>query len=184
MRLIILDRDGVINQDSDNYIKSPAEYIPLPGSLEAITRLNNAGYTVAVATNQSGIGRGLYDQETLDAIHAKLSGLLAELGGHIEGIFFCPHTPDDQCDCRKPAPGLLQQISEHFGVPLLGVPLVGDALRDLQAARAVGASPILVRTGKGMRTLEQGDDLEDVPVFDNLAAVVDDLLTINNTETA
>lgn len=177
MRLVILDRDGVINQDSDDYIKSPQEYVPLPGSLEAIARLNRADYTVAVATNQSGIGRGLYDQQTLEQIHAKLAGLLAEVGGHVDGIFYCPHTPDDQCDCRKPAPGLLQQISEHFGMPLTGVPLVGDALRDLQAARAVGASPILVRTGKGMRTLEKGEELEDVPVYDDLAAAVDALLT-------
>ena len=176
MPLIILDRDGVINQDSDNYIKSPQEYIPLPGSLEAIARLNQAGYTVAVATNQSGVGRGLYDETTLEQIHAKLKGLLAEVGGHVDGIFFCPHTPDDQCDCRKPAPGLLQQISEHYAMPLTGVPLVGDALRDLQAARAVGASPILVRTGKGVRTLEKGEELEDVPVFDDLAAAVDSLL--------
>lgn len=178
MRLVILDRDGVINQDSDDYIKSPEEWIPLPGSLEAIARLNQAGFTVAVATNQSGIGRGLYDLETLEAIHAKLHGLLAEQDGHIDGIFFCPHTPEEHCDCRKPAPGLLQQISEHFGVALLGVPMVGDALRDLQAARAVGASPMLVRTGKGMRTLEQGEDLEDVPVFDDLSAAVDAMLTI------
>lgn len=178
MRLVILDRDGVINQDSDDYIKSPEEWVPLPGSLEAIARLNQAGFTVAVATNQSGIGRGLYDLETLEAIHAKLHGLLAEQDGHIDGIFFCPHTPEEHCDCRKPAPGLLQQISEHFGVALLGVPMVGDALRDLQAARAVGASPMLVRTGKGMRTLEQGEDLEDVPVFDDLSAAVDAMLTI------
>lgn len=183
MRLVILDRDGVINQDSDNYIKSPEEWFPLPGSLEAIVRLNQAGFTVAVATNQSGIGRGLYDLEALDAIHAKLRGLLAELGGHIDGIFFCPHTPDEHCDCRKPAPGLLRQISEHFGAPLLGVPMVGDALRDLQAARAVGASPMLVRTGKGMLTLEQDEDLGDVPVFDNLTAAVDALLSTDVNRT-
>jgi len=176
MRLIILDRDGVINQDSDDYIKSPDEYIPLPGSLEAIARLNQAGFLVAVATNQSGLGRGLYDQDTLDAIHAKLHEALAQVDGHIDGIFYCPHAPEDQCDCRKPAPGLLRQISEHFAIPLTGVPFVGDALRDLQAARAVGASPILVRTGKGMRTLDKGEALEGVPVFDDLAAVVDKLL--------
>lgn len=177
MELVILDRDGVINQDSDHYIKSPAEYIPLPGSLEAIVRLNQAGFTVAVATNQSGIGRGLYDRDTLDAIHAKLQGLLAELGGHVDGIFYCPHIPGDDCDCRKPRPGLLKQISAHFGVPVTGVPLVGDALRDIQAARAVDARPILVRTGKGARTLAAGEGLENVPVYDNLAAVVDALLT-------
>lgn len=176
MRLVILDRDGVINQDSDNYIKSPQEYIPLPGSLDAIARLNQAGFLVAVATNQSGLGRGLYDQQTLDSIHGKLQRLLAEAGGHVDGIFYCPHTPEDQCDCRKPAPGLLQQISEHFGIPLTGVPFIGDALRDVQAARAVGASPILVRTGKGMRTLEAGEGLEELPVYDDLSAAVDALI--------
>lgn len=176
MRLIILDRDGVINQDSDEYIKSPQEYHPLPGSLEAIARLNQAGYTVAVATNQSGIGRGLYDVATLDRIHAKLTRLLGEVGGRVDGIFYCPHAPEARCDCRKPAPGLLHQISEHFATPLTGVPLIGDALRDVQAARAVGASPILVRTGKGMRTLEKGAEIEGIPVYDDLAAVVDALL--------
>ena len=177
MRLVILDRDGVINQDSDNYIKSPEEYIPLPGSLEAIARLNQAGFLVAVATNQSGIGRGLYDQATLDSIHDKLQGLLGGVGGRIDAIFYCPHTPDDHCVCRKPAPGLLQQISEHFGIPLTGVPVIGDAPRDLQAARAVGATPILVRTGKGLRTLENGGDLDEIPVYDDLAEAVDALLS-------
>lgn len=177
MRLVILDRDGVINQDSDNYIRSPEEYIPLPGSLEAIARLNRAGFLVAVATNQSGIGRGLYDQATLDSIHDKLKSLLAEVDGHVDAIFCCPHTPDDQCDCRKPAPGLLQQIGEHFGIPLSGVPFIGDALRDIQAARAVGATPILVRTGKGLRTLENGEGLEEILVYRDLAAAVDALLS-------
>jgi D-glycero-D-manno-heptose 1,7-bisphosphate phosphatase len=176
MPLVILDRDGVINRDSDVFIKSPQEYIPLPGSLAAIARLNAAGFTVAVATNQSGVGRGLYDLATLDAIHDKLRRLLAQEGGHVDGIFFCPHTPDDHCDCRKPKPGLLTQISDHFRVPLVGVPVVGDALRDIQAAQAVGASPMLVRTGKGAKTLGAGEGLEGVPVFNDLAAAVDALL--------
>ena len=177
MRLVILDRDGVINQDSSNYIRSAEEFIPLPGSLEAIARLNRAGFLVAVATNQSGIGRGFYDQATLDSIHDKLKGLLAGVDGHVDAIFYCPHAPDDQCDCRKPAPGLLRQIGEHFGIPLGGVPFIGDALRDIQAARAVGATPILVRTGKGLRTLKNGEELDEIRVYDDLAAAVDALLS-------
>lgn len=176
MRLVILDRDGVINEDSDEYIRSPDEFLPIPGSLEAIARLNQAGYTVAVATNQSGIGRGYFDLQTLEAMHSKLRTMLAEAGGRIDGIFYCPHTPDDQCDCRKPKPGLLLQIASHFGVPLVGVPAIGDSLRDIEAARAVGAKPVLVRTGKGMRALAAGKNLEDVSVFDDLATAVDTML--------
>lgn len=176
MRLIILDRDGVINEDSDDYIKSPDEFIPISGSLEAIARLTQAGYTVAVATNQSGVGRGLFDVATLEAMHVKLATLLAPLGGKVDKIFYCPHTPDDQCDCRKPKAGLMQAIAMHYAVSLVGVPAIGDSLRDLQAARAVGARPILVRTGKGMRTLAQGSELEGVPVYDNLAEAVETLL--------
>jgi D-glycero-D-manno-heptose 1,7-bisphosphate phosphatase len=182
MPLIILDRDGVINEDSDDYIKSPEEFVPLPGSLQAIARLNAAGYQVAVATNQSGIGRGLFDLETFNAMHQKLETLLAEVGGHIDALVFCPHTPDDGCDCRKPAPGLLRQIATQLNAELDGVPVVGDSLRDLQSAQAVGAQPILVRTGKGERSLRQladDDSLADVPVFADLAAVVDALLAGN-----
>lgn len=176
MRLIILDRDGVINEDSDDYIKSPDEYIPIPGSLEAIARLNQAGYTVVVATNQSGIGRGYFDLPTLEAMHDKLRSLLAAVHGRIDGIFYCPHTPDDQCECRKPRPGLYQQIASHFGISLAGVPVIGDSLRDIDAARAVGAKPVLVRTGKGLRTLQSGEGLDDIPVYDDLADAVDALL--------
>ena len=176
MPLIILDRDGVINEDSDDYIKSPAEFIPLPGSLEAIARLNRAGYTVAVATNQSGIGRGMFDLATLEAMHDKLAGLLAKLGGRVDKIFYCPHSPDDRCDCRKPKAGLMHAIAAHYGISLEGVPVIGDSLRDLQAAQAVGAYPILVRTGKGQRTVEKGEGLEGVPVFADLASAVDSLL--------
>jgi len=177
MKLIILDRDGVINQDSDHYIKSPQEFVPLPGSLEAIARLKTAGYQVAVATNQSGIARGLFDVATLDAIHEKLAQGLAALGAHVDLIVYCPHGPDDHCACRKPGPGMYRQIGAHIGSDLRAVPVVGDSLRDLQAARAVAARPILVRTGKGLRTLAQGDGLADIPVYDDLAAVVDELLT-------
>jgi len=176
MRLIVLDRDGVINQDSDNYIKSVDEFIPLPGSLEAIARLNRAGYQVAIATNQSGIARGYYDTATLDAMHEKLRSLLAELGGQIAMIAFCPHGPDDNCDCRKPKPGMYLDIAKQLGASLQDVPIVGDSLRDLQAAQAVGARPILVRTGKGERTLAKGEGLEGIPVYDDLAAAVDALL--------
>lgn len=178
MRLVILDRDGVINQDSDHYIKSADEFRPIPGSLAAIARLNRAGYTVAVATNQSGIGRGLFDRDALEAMHAKLRRLLAAEGGEVDRIFICPHTPEDDCDCRKPRPGLLRRIAEHYGTALAGVPAIGDSLRDLQAARAVGARPLLVRTGKGERALATGGEaLAGVPIYADLAAAVDDLVT-------
>ncbi|HEB94390.1 MAG TPA: D-glycero-beta-D-manno-heptose 1,7-bisphosphate 7-phosphatase [Gammaproteobacteria bacterium] len=177
MQLVILDRDGVINQDSDDYIKFVDEFIPLPGSLAAIARLNRAGYTVAVATNQSGVGRGLFDLATLGAMHDKLARLLLEEDGRVDRVFYCPHSPNDACDCRKPLPGLLQQIAVHYKASLANVPVIGDSLRDLEAARAVGARPILVRTGKGQRTLAAGKGLEDVPVYDDLAAVVDDLVS-------
>ncbi len=176
MKLIILDRDGVINEDSDDYIKSPEEFIPLPGSLEAIARLNHAGFRVLVATNQSGIARGLFDLDTLHRIHEKLRRQLAALGGEIEAILFCPHGPDDNCTCRKPKPGLLRDIADRLQVSLEEVPAVGDSLRDLQAAQAVGARPLLVRTGKGERTLAQGEGLEGVPVYADLASAVEALL--------
>ena len=176
MQLVILDRDGVINEDSDEYIKSVDEFVPLPGSLAAIARLNRAGYTVAVATNQSGVGRGLFDLATLGAMHDKLQRLLAKEGGKVDRIFFCPHTPDGACDCRKPLPGLMQQIAAHYKTPLTDVPVIGDSLRDLEAARAVGARPLLVKTGKGQRTLAAGEGLDDVPVYADLAAAVDGLV--------
>ena len=177
MQLIILDRDGVINYDSDNYIKSVDEFIPLPGSLEAIAKLNRAGYQVYVATNQSGIARGYYDETILQQMHEKLATLLAEKGGHIDGIFFCPHGPDDHCECRKPKPGLYEQISQHTGLALQSVPIVGDSLRDLQAAHTVGATPYLVRTGKGERTIANGEGLEGVEIYNDLADFVDQFLS-------
>lgn len=176
MKLIILDRDGVINYDSDEYIKSPEEWVPIPGSLEAIARLNRAGYTVVVASNQSGVGRRLFDLQTLRRVHEKMQHELARVGGKIEGIFFCPHTPDDHCDCRKPKPGLFKQITQQFHCDLHGVYAVGDSLRDVEAARAVGALPILVRTGKGSR-IAHHDVPENVPVYDDLDAFVDALLS-------
>ena len=178
MRLVILDRDGVINEDSDAYIKSPEEWIPIPGSLEAIARLNRAEYKVVVATNQSGLARGLFDFDTLNRIHEKMHRALAEVGGNIDAIFFCPHGPDDKCACRKPQGGLFHDIARRIGVSLLNVPAIGDSLRDLQAAETVGAQPILVLTGKGKKTLKQlGPESESgIPVFDNLAATIDCLL--------
>ncbi len=151
MKLAILDRDGTINVDSDEFVKSPEEWLPLPGALEAIAKLNHAGWHVVVATNQSGLGRGLFDMEALNAMHAKMFKLLAAAGGKIDAVFFCPHAPDDACHCRKPAPGLYEQIGERFGIDLHGVPTVGDSLRDLQAGVAVGCEPHLVLTGKAAR---------------------------------
>ena len=173
MPLVILDRDGVINRDSDQYIKSPEEWVPIPGSLEAIARLNHAGFLVAVATNQSGLARGLFDLDTLNAMHAKMRAQLARAGGHIDGIFFCPHGPDDDCDCRKPNPGLYQRIGTRCAIDLRGVPIIGDSLRDLEAAERVGARPILVRTGKGERTLSKlAASSNDIEVYDDLSAAV------------
>jgi D-glycero-D-manno-heptose 1,7-bisphosphate phosphatase len=167
VRLVILDRDGVINHDSDDFIRTPAEWIPIAGSLEGIALLTRAGFTVTVATNQSGIGRGLYDDAALDAIHQKMRRAVAEAGGAIDHIVYCPHAPDDGCDCRKPAAGLLRNLGRHYGVALAGVPAIGDTERDLAAARAVGARPILVLTGNGettRRTLaERGEKVETWP---------------------
>lgn len=170
--LIVLDRDGVINRDSAEFIKSAAEWLPLPGSIAAIGALSRAGYTVAVASNQSGLARGLFDRRALDAMHRKLRRLVNAAGGRIDRIVVCPHGPDDGCRCRKPAPGLLERLARHYRIPMADVPVVGDSLRDLEAAAAVGARPILVRTGKGRhseRTLPAS--LADVPVYDDLAAV-------------
>jgi len=176
MKLIILDRDGVINHDSASYIKSPDEWKPIPGSLEAIALLNQAGYRVLVATNQSGIGRGLFEMATLNEIHNKMHRALGLVGGRVDGIFYCPHTQDADCSCRKPKPGLLEEISRRFGVSLDGIPVIGDALRDLQAAAAVGAQPILVLTGKGKKTRKDGDLPENTITHDDLAAAVHSLL--------
>jgi len=175
MKLIILDRDGVINQDSDAFIKTLAEWIPLPGSIEAIARLSKAGWTVAVATNQSGLGRGYFDLATLEQMHGRLRQLVEEQGGELGLIVYCPHAPDQGCDCRKPLPGLFQQIARHYAVSLAAVPTVGDSLRDLQAGVSVGCTPYLVRTGKGAKT-EHKALPEGTLVFDSLAAVASHLL--------
>ncbi len=175
-RVIILDRDGVINEDSDEYIKSPQEWIPIPGSLEAIARLHRAGWRVVVATNQSGVARGLFDIDTLMRIHEKMHRAVEEAGGRIEAVFFCPHGPDDACQCRKPRPGLLREIAARLRIDLKGVPVVGDSLRDLQAAQAVGAKPILVRSGKGLRTLATLGETVPCSVHADLSAVADALI--------
>lgn len=152
-KLVILDRDGTINFDRDDYVKSPDEWRPLPGAIEAIARLNHSGWHVVVASNQSGLGRGLFDVGTLNLMHEKMNKLLASEGGRVDAIFYCPHTPEDRCQCRKPLPGLFQQIGERYGVDLKGVPAVGDSLRDLQACVDLGCEPHLVLTGKGEQFL-------------------------------
>ncbi len=175
MKLLILDRDGVINFDSDAYIKSVEEWIPLPGSIEAIAQLSKAGWTVAVATNQSGIARGYYDVATLEAMHERLRSLVAGQGGELGLVVYCPHGPDEGCACRKPKPGMLKTIAAHYGADLAECWFVGDSLGDLQAAQAVDAQPVLVKTGKGLQTLAK-----DLPVntliFDDLAAIAADLI--------
>ncbi|HEX2530785.1 MAG TPA: D-glycero-beta-D-manno-heptose 1,7-bisphosphate 7-phosphatase [Burkholderiaceae bacterium] len=176
MKLIILDRDGVINYDSDNFIKSPDEWRPIPGSLEAIARLNQAGYRVVVSTNQSGIARGMFNMLTLNAIHQKMHTAAQSVGADIDAVFFCPHAADDNCDCRKPKPGMLHTIAKRFDVSLKGIPVVGDSLRDLQAGFVAGCVPYLVLTGKGEKTLEKGGLPPGTAIFPSLAAVVDHLL--------
>ncbi|VUD64397.1 D-glycero-beta-D-manno-heptose-1,7-bisphosphate 7-phosphatase [Thalassocella blandensis] len=176
---VILDRDGVINVDSDDYIKSQAEWKPIPGSIEAIVKLCDAGFHIAVATNQSGIARGLFSEVTLEAIHKLMHQQVEERGGIIEGVFYCPHGPDDNCTCRKPNIGLLDEIEEQFSIALEGVPFVGDSLRDLQAAKTKGCDPILVRTGKGKKTyagIHKDALWADLPVYDDLQSFVDSFL--------
>ena len=176
MKLIILDRDGVINHDSASYIKSPEEWKPIPGSLEAIALLNQAGYQVVIATNQSGVGRGLFEMATLNAIHDKMHRALGQIGGRVDAIFFCPHANDAGCSCRKPKPGLLEEIARRFKVSLKDVPSIGDSLRDLEASVAVGAQPILVLTGKGKKTRDEGNLPAGTQVFGDLAEAVKAIL--------
>lgn len=175
MKLIILDRDGVINYDSAQFIKSPDEWKPIPGSLEAIARLNQWGYRVVVATNQSGVGRGLFEMDTLNAIHEKMIKACALAGGRIDAIFFCPHPADSTCECRKPKPGLLKEIAARYNTSLEGVPTVGDSLRDLHAGVAVGCKPYLVLTGKGTKTRQDGNLPPDTEIFPDLASVAAEL---------
>jgi D-glycero-D-manno-heptose 1,7-bisphosphate phosphatase len=181
MKLIILDRDGTINEDRDDYVKSPDDWVPIAGSLEAIAQLNQAGWHVVVASNQAGLGRGLFDMAALNAIHARMHKRLAAVGGRIDAVFFCPHAPEDQCRCRKPAPGLFEQIGERFNVELENVPAVGDSLRDVQAGAMAGCIPHLVLTGKAAEL--RGHPLpttypEPTQVHENLAAFAQYLLAI------
>lgn len=176
MKMIILDRDGVINLDSPAFIKSPAEWIPIPGSLEAIARLNQAGYRVVIASNQSGIARELFDMNVLNAIHQKLHASAQQVGATIDAIFFCPHAAIDNCDCRKPKAGMFEEIGKRFKVSLKGVPTVGDSLRDLQAGFVTGCAPYLVLTGKGQKTFDTGGLPPGTQVFPDLAAMVSLLL--------
>ncbi len=181
MKLIVLDRDGVINEDSDDYIKSADEWVPIPGSAEAIASLSQAGYSVVVATNQSGLARGLFDITDLHEIHKKMHQHVNQAGGRIDAIFFCPHGPADDCDCRKPKPGMLRSAMEHLNTDMARVPVVGDSLRDLQAGMAVGAMPILVLTGKGTKTLESNAGIEGhVAIYDDLASFAAQLLKVEN----
>jgi len=177
-KLIILDRDGVINRDSPEFIKSPDEWIAIEGSMEAIAQLNQAGYTVVVATNQSGISRKLFDMETLNAIHHKMHTAAQHAGASIDAVFFCPHAADFNCDCRKPKPGMMRAIAERYNVDLKGVPVVGDSLRDLQAGFIAGCAPHLVLTGKGEATMAAGGLPPGSLVHLNLATMVEHLLQV------
>jgi D-glycero-D-manno-heptose 1,7-bisphosphate phosphatase len=174
VKLIILDRDGVINNDA-LFVKTPHEWKPLPGSLEAIAKLTQAGYKVVVVTNQSGVGRGLLDMTTLNAIHTKMQKAVHDAGGRIDAIFYCPHPEDAKCVCRKPNTGMFEELSERLQTPLKGVPCVGDSIRDLQAAQAMGAQPILVLTGKGERTQKENALPAGTQTFASLSAFVDSM---------
>ncbi|TXI30001.1 MAG: D-glycero-beta-D-manno-heptose 1,7-bisphosphate 7-phosphatase [Nitrosomonas oligotropha] len=176
MKLIIFDQTGVINQSSGTFIKTPDEWIAIPGSLEAIARLTHAGYRVVIATNQSGIGRGLLDMATYNAINDKMYKAVNHAGGRIDAIFFCPHTNADKCTCRKPATGLFDEIMQRYGVNLKNVMVVGDSLKDLQAAAAVSAIPVLVLTGNGETTRATQEIPAHTQIFDNLTAVADALV--------
>lgn len=180
MKLIILDRDGVINCDSENYIKNAKEWIPIKGSIEAISNLKKAGWTVAIATNQSGLARGYFDKVALNDMHQKMHSLLSNYDVKIDAIEYCPHLPTDQCNCRKPKPGMYINIATQFNCCLSNVPVVGDSLRDLEAAQQVGAIPYLVLTGKGQMTNAKGGLPTGTHIHKNLSSVVDELINKGN----
>lgn len=178
-RFVFLDRDGVINADSDLYIRNDSDWIPIPGSIDAIVNLNHAGFRIAIVSNQSGLARGYFDIGSLNTMHQKLHHLISQRGGHIEMIVFCPHSPDEGCSCRKPLPGMLRQVQARTGIDLQGLPFIGDSLTDIQAARHEGMVPILVRTGKGLQSLATGGNLvKDVLVYDDLKTASDDLIKL------
>lgn len=179
MKLLILDRDGVINEDSPDYIKTPEEWLPIAGSLEAIGELSRSGWTIVVATNQSAIGRKMIAVDALNRIHAKMHRAIAGQGGHVDAVFFCPHGPDAGCVCRKPNPGMILDISSRFHVPCSQLTMVGDSQRDLQAIAAAGGKPVLVRTGNGIKTEQKGLMPEGTQVFDDLAAFAAHLLVVS-----
>lgn len=172
--LIILDRDGVINYDSEHYIKTPDEWIPIPGSIEAIAKLSQAGHHVVIASNQSGVGRGYYTLATLEKIHEKMNQFIQKAGGKLSGIYFCPHTPEDKCDCRKPKPGLLKAIAKDFPTEIKNAILVGDSLRDIQAAQAINCKAVLVKTGNG-KNFQNHEELKNIPTYENLKSFADSL---------
>ena len=178
MKLIVLDRDGVINHDSDAYIKSKEEWLPIDGSLEAISRLNHGGYTVVVASNQSGLARGYFDIEALSSMHRKMDEMLMKIGGQVDAVFYCPHGPDDGCACRKPKPGMLLDIGQRFNVSLKDVVFIGDSISDIKAASNANAKAVLVRTGKGVKAEQilRTECKSNVPVYDDLAAAVTAIL--------
>ncbi len=178
MKLLILDRDGVINEEPEECVASPAEWRPIPGSPEAIARANSAGFHVVVATNQAGLAEGRFDIDVLNAIHQKMFNELSMAGGHVDAVFFCPHLPEDNCQCRKPRPGMLVEIGSRFHADLRGVPVIGNSVRDIQAARAAHAHPVLVRTGNWQHTLQHKQELQGVSVYENLSAAVDALLSM------
>ncbi len=186
MKLVILDRDGTLNQDSAEFIKTPEEWLPLPGALEAIARFNHAGWHVVIASNQSGLGRGLFDVSMLNAIHAKMHKMLAAVGGRVDAVFYCPHAPDEGCHCRKPESGLFEQIGERYGVDLRGVPTAGDTARDVLAGARVGCEPHLVLTGKGAayrgRRLPHNFP-KATQVHEDLAALADFLIARDTAKT-
>ncbi len=184
MKLVLLDRDGVINHNNTEQIRNPDAWLPIEGSLEAITELNQHGYRVVIISNQSGISLGLFGVNDLHAIHQKMHDALSKLGGHVDAVLYCPHSNSDECSCRKPKPGMLHDVSKRLGIDLDKVPVVGDSLRDLQAAMAVGAQPVLVRTGKGQDTLEENPALEkQVQIVDDLADFVEKFLESEQTPT-
>ncbi len=176
VKLVILDRDGVINQDRDDFVKNSVEWVPIEHSLEAIANLTQSGWRVVVATNQSGIGRGLFDMHALNAMHEKMHRLVGQAGGRIDAVVFCPHAADHGCECRKPLPGMVLEIAERFNVKLEGLPLIGDSLRDLEAIAAVGGQPMLVKTGKGVKTLAAGKLPENTLVFNDLYDAAEHLI--------